>query len=709
MKAVLTITGSDSCGGAGIQADIRTISQLGGYALTAITSITVQNTLGIQNYYDLPPETVRGQVEAVINGVAQPKSAAVTPWAHQYLEIPMQPVKNRSNKDVTSGYSLNDCSVADVDGDGQMEIVVKRRNDSGNLTSSSNKTDFNLHECYKMDGTRQWWIDMGPNLMSGPDEQFDLILCDWDRDGKAEAVMRGADNMIIHTKSGKAIKIGNMNYYAPRDEYTHEGAEYLLYLNGETGEPYGWDGVSDTFTPMAYPLPRFESGETNYATVWGKADTGHRSAKHFFGAPYLDGRNPSIFLGRGCYTRHKFCALDVNKETHELTQRWRWNCYDGNSPWFGNGFHNFAIADVDMDGRDEIVFGSMMIDDTGYGLSTTGFGHGDAQHCGDLDPYRWGLEQFVCLEGSTVPGIAYTDATTSTLRYTTGGGSDNGRCMAGNFYHNIPGAIGVSGGAGISLVADKASNHTGFSDDHVNMRVYWDGDLLDEFMDSPGTEKSPCVYKAPGQNDYNIYIQVNYGIHPVYITKQESKCGGCVLGNYQYSRGNLDPIGIAVNANGVLATNLGLGGLTIDADTTVADFSQAIMQNNHGYEALDQITFFYGEQYVDSEGVPRATMASERVVLSLTDQTKLWDVTSALGFSTVSGCLGMNTALSNAGGSWIHSRDLDDGSTQVSTQRMTVVSDILSHYQSDAAFLASANSYGGINKKSIYLSPSSNV
>ena len=67
MKAVLTITGSDSCGGAGIQADIRTISQLGGYALTAITSITVQNTLGIQNYYDLPPETVRGQVEAVIN------------------------------------------------------------------------------------------------------------------------------------------------------------------------------------------------------------------------------------------------------------------------------------------------------------------------------------------------------------------------------------------------------------------------------------------------------------------------------------------------------------------------------------------------------------------------------------------------------------------------------------------------------------------
>ena len=463
----------------------------------------VAENLTVSNYQDNNgTKASTYKVVPVIKGTERNDLAATcTPWDHQYWEIPVAKVLNRNGVDVTSGYSLNDCSVADVDGDGQMEFVVKRRNDSGNLNTSGNTTDFNRHECYKMDGTLLWSIDMGPNLMAGPDEQFDLILYDWDQDGKAEALMRGADNMIIHTATGKTIKVGNMDYYAPRDEYTKEGAEYLLYLNGATGEPYlGWDG-GDTWTPMDYPLPRFETGETSYATVWGASDTGHRATKHYFGAPYLDGRNASIFLGRGCYTRHKFCALDVNPVTHELTQRWRWNCYDSSSAWFGNGFHNFAIGDVDMDGRDEIVFGSMMIDDTGYGLSTTGFGHGDAQHCGDLDPYRWGLEQFVCLEGATVPGIAYTDATTSTLRYTTGGGSDNGRCMAGNFYDNIPGAIGISGGAGISLVADKASNHTGFSDDHVNMRVYWDGDLLDEFMDSPGTEKSPCVYKAPGQNE----------------------------------------------------------------------------------------------------------------------------------------------------------------------------------------------------------------
>ena len=470
--------------------------------------------LSVSNYQDnTGKSTSKYYVVPVVRGVERTdlKSEEVTPWAHQYWEIPVLPVVNRNGATVTT-YSLNDCSVADVDGDGEMEFVVKRRNDSG-LRDEGNTTNFNLHECYKMDGTRLWWIDMGPNMMAGPDEQFDLILYDWDQDGKAEALMRGADNMIIHTATGKTIKVGDMSYYAPRDEYTKHGKEYLIYLNGATGEPYlGWDG-GDTWTPMEYPLPRFEKGEAanvlaateaEYSAVWGTSDTGHRAMKHYFGAPYLDGRNASIFLGRGCYTRHKFCALDVNKETHELTQRWRWNCYQGSSPWYGNGFHNFAIADVDMDGRDEIVFGSMIIDDTGYGLSTTGFGHGDAQHCGDLDPYRWGLEQFVCLESSTVPGIAYTDGMSSTLRYTTGTGGDNGRCMAGNFTGSYPGSIGISFGVdAISLVADKVIGGLNLAnDDYLNMRLYWDGDLLEEFMDSPGAqERAPYIYKAPGQKE----------------------------------------------------------------------------------------------------------------------------------------------------------------------------------------------------------------
>ena len=457
------------------------------------------------------------QVEAVVRGTVQSKSGEVKAWSEQYLAVPMKPVVNRSGKEIANavtngdsnskaGYALNDVSLADVDGDGVAEFIVKRNNESGNLLADDNKTDFNLYECYKMDGTRLWWIDLGPNLMAGPDEQWDLIGYDWDCDGKAECIMRGADNMIIHTASGKTINIGDMSYYAPRDEYTHQGKEYLLYLNGETGEPYGWDGESDSFTPMAYPLPRFEAGEAKnvdnatsaeYAAVWGSSDTGHRSSKHYFGAPYLDGRKASIFLGRGCYTRHKACALDVDPQTHELTLRWRWNCYVNGSPWYGNGFHNFAIADVDLDGRDEIVYGSMILDDTGYGLTTTGLGHGDAQHCGDLDPYRWGLEQFNCLEGSQ--GNSYWNATTGDIYYRKSDGGDDGRCMAGNFTNDIPGGQGRSVSSGIiGLSSDKVVVNDGDSKmawGDLNNRIYWDGDLLDELMNSPGIQRSVKITK----------------------------------------------------------------------------------------------------------------------------------------------------------------------------------------------------------------------
>ena len=67
MLPILTITGSDSTGGSGVQADIKTIFELGGYAVSAITSITVQNTLGIQEFFDIPAEIVSGHIEAIMN------------------------------------------------------------------------------------------------------------------------------------------------------------------------------------------------------------------------------------------------------------------------------------------------------------------------------------------------------------------------------------------------------------------------------------------------------------------------------------------------------------------------------------------------------------------------------------------------------------------------------------------------------------------
>ena len=160
-----------------------------------------------------------------------------------------------------------------------------------------------------------------------------------------------------------------------------------------------------------------------------------------------------------------------------------------------------------------------------------------------------------------------------------------------------------------------------------------------------------------------------------------------------------------VNGSGALVSDLSLGGLVIDAQTTVADLTMAILQNNAEWEDGDQLTWFYGVQRVDSAGTPRASLTAEKVVLDTTNENPLWGVVSAVGFSSVGGYLGMSQALVNAGGVWVHSREKDSGSIKVSSQQMTVVSDVLAQYQTYQAMKASADSYGGINGSVAYLKP----
>ncbi len=456
-----------------------------------------EQPLTVSNYLDKTGNSAsKYQVAAVVRGVEQEKCAAVTRWNNGYLDIPMQPVINRDGKNVTSDYTLNDVSLADVDGDGISEFIVKR-NSNSILDYTNNKHNFHRLECYNIKGERLWYIDLGPNMVSGPDEQYDIVGYDWDCDGKAEMLLRGADNMIIHKADGTTQNIGNMNLDSRNTlqsdanmAYTHTGQEFLLYLNGETAEPY---------VNMAYPLPRLEKGESDLNAAWGDG-YGHRSTKHFFGAPVLDGRKASIFLARGAYTRHRMVAFDVDPVTHQLTERWRWN--DAGGQWWGQGYHNYGIADVDMDGRDEIVFGSMVIDDNGKGLSTTGLGHGDAQHTSDFDPYRWGLEHFACNESA--PSNNYRNATTSKIYYRLVGTSDDGRALCGNFTNSYPGCVAKSNGSGvISTVADKVlPNVPGFD---LNFRIYWDGDLCEEILNSPGTEREAKIDKIVGNSVNRIF------------------------------------------------------------------------------------------------------------------------------------------------------------------------------------------------------------
>ncbi len=485
--------------------------------------------LRISNYLDNSgSSTAQYQVAAVVNGVEQEKCKTVVPWTakdvngNPYYEFNVKSVTGRDGADATSNYTLNDISLGDVDGDGVSEFIVKRN--SGNAHDTANKTTFHMLECYNIKGARLWYIDLGPNMLSGADEQYDIVFYDWDGDGRAEGLLRGADNMIIHTADGTSINIGDMNVDTRWNgiEYTSTGAEYLLYLDGETGVPYQ---IGPTSHPnyMDYPLTRGLDSD------WGTGIIGHRSTKHYFGAPFLDGRHASIFLGRGAYTKHKMAAFDVNPITHQLTQRWYWTSDGLDSSWFGNGYHNYSIADVDMDGRDEIAFGSMVIDDNGKGLSTTGLGHGDAQHTTDLDPYRKGLEFFGCNE--TSPNMNYRNSTTSEIYFRSQGSADDGRALIGNFSDKYPGSLGRSVNTGMfSSVADREIPNSGadiaWSD--LNFRIYWDGDLLDEVLNSPGTEREAKIEK-PGTGR----IFTSWGCQMNNWSKNNPGAQGDILGDWR--------------------------------------------------------------------------------------------------------------------------------------------------------------------------------
>lgn len=454
----------------------------------------VAQNLKVSNFTDTTGTTNSTYtVAAVAGGTEQAKCKETTPWTTSYKEIQLK------HEGIKSTLVPNDACCADVDGDGELEILMKFDNQSeieqsypknGPVIDGTATHEYSIMEVLKMDGTRLWWVNCGPNMGDFQNNEQNMVAYDWDLNGKAEVVMRACDGTTIHMADGTTYIVGNssVNVRAATGGGTNwfviTTGEYLLYLDGETGKVHQC---------LPYPLPLLESGESDVNKAWGDG-YGHRASKHFFGAPYLDGRKPSIFMARGIYTRHKMIAYDVNPDTHTLKERWRWT-NNSNGPWKGQGYHNYCVADVDMDGRDEIVFGSMVIDDNGKGLSTTGFGHGDAEHVGDLNPYHHGQEIFACMEDD--PGTNYRDATTSKVFFRYTAPKDVGRCMAGNFSNTYPGGICTpTGGKPLSTVTATISSNLVEEGINQNFRIYWDGDLCEEtFNYANGKNTEGCIAK----------------------------------------------------------------------------------------------------------------------------------------------------------------------------------------------------------------------
>lgn len=386
----------------------------------------------------------------------------------------------------------NDCSVGDLDGDGEYEIVLKGEQRPRD-TASTGLTGETVLQGYKIDGTLLWTINMGKNIREGAhDTQF--MVADLDGDGKAEIAVRTADG----TEDGKGKVIGDINADW-RDQVQGSrslgrimnGPEYLSIFDGMTGAEL----ARTEYIPTRDPIDGWGGVGGNA----GNDNNGNRGNRFLACVAYLDGHLPSVVFCRGYYGRSVLAAWDYRGG--KLTSRWVFDTNDEKvgkdgkpyKDYAGMGAHSISVADVDNDGKDEIVYHAMVVDDDGVGLFTTGLRHGDATHVSDLDPNRPGLEVWGIHENEgnakrfETPGVALFDARTGKVIWSAGPSEDAGRGLAADIDPRFPGAEMWANGEGIvgtgfwTAAGEMIPNSK--RPNSCNFAIWWDGDPLREILD----------------------------------------------------------------------------------------------------------------------------------------------------------------------------------------------------------------------------------
>ena len=209
-------------------------------------------------------------------------------------------------------------------------------------------------------------------------------------------------------------------------------------------------------------------------------------------------------------------------------------------------------------------------------------------------------------------------------------------------------------------------------------------------------------------SDYNMFVKINMQKTPVYLTKQAVAGGACVAAPYQITQGSLPTIVVTgTGQNGV--SDIRLGGESITTATTVAEFSQAVVENNADYKYGDQISFFLIKQKVNTEtGIPYCQFSAAKVVLDAANNAQLVDVVSGShGFASIDGKLGHSGNDGDCVYCWVHSRKSGNGKTLVSSQTLLAANSILASYQGDDAYTLASSSYG--QSITAFLSPDGEV
>ena len=456
------------------------------------------------------------QVATYQNGQKVDVTPEVKPWAQGYLRIPL----NRPEKLDGKEYYPNDCSVGDVDGDGQYEIFLKWDPENSKDNANTGYSNPVIIDCYKLDGTQLWRVNLGINIRAGA-HYTQFMVYDFDGDGKAEMICKTAPGSS--DGEGKfvteAATIDEIKNASNTTDYRNTGTvskglghvlagpEYLTVFNGMTGAAmhtihYNPSRAGEMNKTSAYPAKSF----------WND-DYGNRADRFLACVAYLDGpdQNPSAVMCRGYYTKAYIWAVDWDgtkmktKWLHASVSKTQVDHYDsnftkttqtyssntGNTPYsytaWGNGNHNISVADVDGDGCDEVCYGSATIDNDGKLLYAVGFGHGDAMHLADLDPDHPGYEIMDVHEEAYEnkdAGIGYGydihDARTGEVLSSGQRDRDTGRGLAADWDAEYRGCEFTFATQTSTYNCKGRSIYD--TNPGMNFRIFWDGDAQEELL-----------------------------------------------------------------------------------------------------------------------------------------------------------------------------------------------------------------------------------